>query len=50
MFDAIKAQEMVVENLPEPPHPQEDEIEGKLEKLKRFNIKLAVKNENVANE
>ena len=36
MFDTIKAQEMVVENLPEP--PKEDEIEEKLERLKKGGV------------
>ena len=47
MFDAAKAQELLVENMPEP--PQEDEIEEKLERLKKFNKKFTdKKNENYA--
>ena len=38
IFDAVKAQELILENLPEP--PDVDEIEVKLERLKKFNKKL----------
>ena len=34
MFDAAKAQELLIENLPEP--PQYDDIEEKLARLKKF--------------
>ena len=48
IFDAARAQEMIVENLPEPPDTEDEEIEGKLKRLKIFNEKLASnKNENV---
>ena len=38
MFDDAKAQELLIENLPEP--PEVSEIEEKLESLKKFNKKL----------
>ena len=38
MFDAVKAQELMIANLPEP--PKTDEIESKLDRLKKFNKKL----------
>ena len=40
IFDAAKAQEVIVENLPEPPDTDDDEIKVKLKRLKRFNKKL----------
>ena len=41
VFDAVRAQELVLENLPEP--PLDDEIEQKLERLKKFNKKPQIK-------
>ena len=38
LFDAAKAQEFIIENIPEP--PDVDEIEEKLERLKKFNKKF----------
>ena len=40
IFDAVKAQELMIENLPEP--PQYDDIEEKLAKLKKFTKRLNV--------
>ena len=49
IFDAARAQEIVLENLPEP--PQFEDIEIRLERLKEFNKRLLDdKNENAAKE
>ena len=49
IFDAVQAQELVIENLPEPPHY--DDIEEKLVRLKKFTKRLNVaKNENAIEE
>ena len=39
IFDEAKAQEMTIENIPEPPQ-EDDEIEKKLEELREFNKRL----------
>ena len=47
VFDAARAQELIIENLPKP--PDIDEIEEKLDRLKEFNKKLLDdKNKNAA--
>ena len=48
MFDAVKAQELMIENLPEP--LEVDEIEEKLESLKKFNQRLLDDENKGANE
>ena len=44
LFDNVKAQEDAIENLPEPPQVEDvDEIERRLENLKKFNKKSQIK-------
>ena len=40
MFNAARVQEIIIENLPEPPDMDVDEIKVKLKRLKKFNQKL----------
>ena len=40
ILDAARVQENIVENLPEPPDTEDDEIKVKLKRLKKFNKRL----------
>ena len=48
IFDAARAQEVAIENIPEPPCV--DEIEEKLERLKKFNRRFLNNAQAVANK